>query len=99
VEEGVLMARYQVVGIDDEGDETELRETDYFPEAEPLFRDYVSKEDAGGWNLVQLVDTEAGPQSSYYVIREWEREIPYEDLTLEEQELVDQYGFLPDGSP
>lgn len=65
--------RYCVVGVDDDGDEVVLRETSQLVEANAQFVNYVTKEDAGGWDCVRLVDAEAGPQSPYYVVRDWER--------------------------
>lgn len=49
---------FHVVGInDDDGNETVLHETSNSGDARVWMNRYVSKENAGGWNHIQVIDT------------------------------------------
>ena len=62
---------FHVTAIDTDGSETILAEFDNSGEAKEFLRQYTSKEDAGGWDLIQVLDTRGDCAEILWV---WERE-------------------------
>jgi hypothetical protein len=63
---------FQVIGIDTEdGNATVLEEFTNSGEAHWWFRRYISQEDAGGWNRIEVIDTRGECAETLW---SWERE-------------------------
>lgn len=63
---------FQVIGVDtDDGNATVLNEFTNSGEAREWFRRYISKEDAGGWNRIEVIDTRGECAETVWL---WERE-------------------------